>query len=72
LILRASRDPALQMWPIEFEKLSPAVNGAILAGAAVLMWLAGTRLSRHAEAVAVRTGLGQAFVGMILLGVAAS
>lgn len=43
-------------------------NLAIFAVAAAVVWLAGTRLSRGADAIADRTGLGQAFVGALLLG----
>lgn len=43
-------------------------NLAIFTVAAVVVWLAGTRLSRGADAIADRTGLGQAFVGALLLG----
>lgn len=39
---------------------------------AVVVWIAGTRLSSGAEAVAERTGLGQAFIGALLLGGATS
>lgn len=38
----------------------------IVAGAAV--WLAGTRLSGYVEAISERTGLGEAFLGALLLG----
>jgi cation:H+ antiporter len=42
-----------------------------LVGAAVI-WIAGTRLAVYADAIADSTGLGQAFVGLVLLGFAAS
>ena len=42
-------------------------------GAAVLaVWISGTALSRHADAIASRTGLGHAFTGVLLLGAATS
>ena len=34
----------------------------------MFIWVAGTRLVRYLDAIAVKTGLGQAFVGMLLLG----
>jgi cation:H+ antiporter len=43
-------------------------NGALFALAAGLVWLAGTRLARYAAAIGDRTGLEQAFAGMLLLG----
>lgn len=33
-----------------------------------MVWLAGGRIARHANAIAERTGIGKAFLGMILLG----
>lgn len=40
----------------------------LFAAAAALIWAAGTRLARHADVVAERTGLGSVFVGTLLLG----
>ena len=45
---------------------------AVFCAGAVIVWAAGTRLSRGADAIADRTGLGQAFVGALLLGGATS
>lgn len=36
--------------------------------AAAAVWAAGTRLSRYADAIAERSGLGQALIGVLLLG----
>lgn len=44
------------------------INSLIFMVAAVFIWFAGTRLVRYLDAIAVKTGLGQAFVGMLLLG----
>ena len=44
------------------------INSLIFLVAAVFIWFVGTRLVRHLDAIAVKTGLGQAFVGMLLLG----
>lgn len=52
-------------WP-----LGPAV-GAFALAAAVIAW-AGTRLSGYADELADRTGLGEAFVGAVLLGATTS
>lgn len=56
----------------DFQSLSVSLNLAIFAAAAVLVWVAGTRLARYVDAVGDRTGLGEAFLGMVMLGVATS
>jgi cation:H+ antiporter len=38
----------------------------------VLVWISGTRLARYADEIGGRTSLSQAFLGMMLLGVATS
>ena len=43
-------------------------NLAIFIGAAAVVWLSGTRLTRYTDGIAARTGMGQAFAGMLLLG----
>jgi cation:H+ antiporter len=48
-------------WPL-------AANLALFAVEAALVWLGGVKLSAHAKAIANRTGAGQAFVGIVLLG----
>lgn len=48
------------------------INVLIFAGAAVVVWLAGTRLASVVDRIGDRTGLGQAFLGLALLGVATS
>ncbi len=48
------------------------VNLSLFVGAAVMVWVAGTRLAGYAEAVGERTHLSHAFLGMVLLGVATS
>ena len=40
----------------------------IMSAAAALVWLAGTRLVGLVDEIAGRTGIGQAFAGMLLLG----
>jgi cation:H+ antiporter len=44
----------------------------IFAAASALIWWAGTRLERLADALSTRTGMGQAFTGMLLLAAATS
>ena len=44
------------------------VNAAIFVAAGVVVWFAGVRLTRHLDAIALRTGMNHAFVGMLLLG----
>ncbi len=43
-------------------------NVLIFATAAVCVWRAGSRLTGYLDAIADRTGIGQAFAGMLLLG----
>ena len=57
---------------IEFRSFSIWINVAIFAVAAGLVWMAGTRLARYADAIAARTRLTRAFLGLILLGIATS
>jgi len=51
-----------------FESLPLAANLAVFAAAAAVVWAAGTRIARYADAIATKTGLGRAFLGMVLLG----
>lgn len=44
------------------------LNAGIFLAAAVVIWLAGTRLVAAVDRIAARTGMGQAFAGMLLLG----
>ena len=53
---------------IEFAGLGLAANLAIFAAAAAMVWMAGVRITRYANVISVRTGMGQALVGMLLLG----
>lgn len=40
----------------------------LFAGSAAAVWVTGTRLTGYVDGVAKKTGLGQAFTGMLLLG----
>jgi cation:H+ antiporter len=48
------------------------LNAALFAVAAAVIWHAGTRLEHYADAISKRTGLGEAFTGMLLLATATS
>jgi cation:H+ antiporter len=54
--------PTLPLWQ----------NLGIVAAGAVLVWLAGTRLSSYAEQISRRTRLTEAIAGLLLLGFATS
>lgn len=53
---------------MNFGGLSLWINVALFAASAALVWGAGSRLARYADAIAERTGIGREFLGMILLG----
>lgn len=57
---------------LDFQALPVWSTLAIFAVAAVMVWLAGTRLAGYADAIGDRTRLSQAFLGMVFLGVATS
>ncbi len=52
---------------VDFTELAPWQNGLVFAVAAAAVWGAGTRLPRVVAAIADRTGLGEAFLGLVLL-----
>ena len=51
-----------------FDQLSLGVNIGVFAAAAVVVWMAGTKLSAYVDEYADRTGLGKAFAGALILG----
>lgn len=51
----------LSGWPI-------GINIGIFAVSAAIVWIAGTRMVRLVDRLARRTGMGQGFAGMLLLG----
>jgi cation:H+ antiporter len=57
---------------LSFESYSLWLNAIIFAFSAMLIWVAGTFLERYADAISERTGLGQAFTGLLLLSTATS
>jgi cation:H+ antiporter len=60
------------MNPIDFRALPLVANLGIFAVAAAIVWAAGTRLAAYADEIGGRTNLSQAFLGMMLLGMATS
>lgn len=44
------------------------MNGLAFLTAAIIVWKAGAQLTRTLDAISQKTGLGEAFVGMLLLG----
>jgi cation:H+ antiporter len=57
---------------VDFRTLPLWLNEALFAGGGVIVWIAGTRLARYADAIGDRTGISKAFLGLVLLGVATS
>ena len=53
---------------IDFESLSLTVSVAIFVAGAILIWISGAPLSKLADQLAEQTGLGRAFIGLLLLG----
>lgn len=53
---------------LEFSSHPLWLNLIVFAVAAAVVWGAGTRITRYANAIAGRTGIGRAFLGMVLLG----
>lgn len=51
-----------------FANYSIWINIGVFVLAAAAVWWAGTRLTRYADAISEMTGLGQALIGMLLLG----
>jgi cation:H+ antiporter len=51
-----------------FTALPLWTNAAIFLGAAAVVWFAGARLARYADAIAEKTGLGREMLGVLMLG----
>lgn len=56
------------MVPIDIASLPVPALAAVMAAAATLVWIAGTKITHYVDAIARRTGIGEAFAGMLLLG----
>jgi cation:H+ antiporter len=52
---------------IDLTQFNIAINLALFAAAATAVWIAGTRLIAYANALSVKTGIGHAVIGMVLL-----
>ena len=50
------------------ENFPIAVNIGLFVAAGIVVWFAGTRLARYADAFSEKTGIGRVAVGMMLLG----
>ena len=57
---------------LDFQTYPIPLNLALFAVAAGIVWLVGTRLSSLADQLAEQSGLGQGFVGLVLLAVTTS
>ena len=55
------------MLGIDFDALPLAWNVVLFAIGAACVWVAGNRLARYADALAEATGVGRAFLGLVLL-----
>jgi cation:H+ antiporter len=51
-----------------FADTSLVINAAIFVASATAVWFAGARLAGYADAIAARTGIGRAAIGVLLLG----
>lgn len=57
---------------LDFKSLPLWGNVAVLSVSGVVVWLAGLKLARLAEAISAKTGLSKVIAGALLLGVATS
>lgn len=53
---------------VDFTQFGILANVAIFVVAAALVWIAGSRITRYANVISQKTGIGQAFIGLLLLG----
>lgn len=60
-------DPKVTVFGIDFASLPTALNGLLFVLGGVAIWFAGARLALYADALAELTGIGRAFLGMVLL-----
>ena len=52
----------------DFSSLGLTANRAIFAAAAGIVWFSGYKLAEYLDGIAGKTGLSEAFVGMLLMG----
>lgn len=60
------------MSPIDFHSLPMVANLGVFVAAGLVVWFAGHRLAHAVDLIGQRTGLSQAMLGLVLLGVATS
>jgi cation:H+ antiporter len=53
---------------VDFAAMGLPINLAFFAAAALAVWFAGVRITRYANVISDKTGMGQALVGLLLLG----
>lgn len=53
---------------LDFTAFSLWINLLVFAIAAAAVWAAGSRLTRYLDVIADKTGMGEAFTGMLLMG----
>jgi cation:H+ antiporter len=53
---------------LDFKNYPLWINIAVFAVSAALVWVTGIRLARYADSISRRTGIGQAVIGLLLLG----
>lgn len=53
---------------LDFAAFSLWINLSVFAIAAAAVWWAGSRLTRYLDVIAEKTGMGEAFAGMLLMG----
>ena len=51
----------------DFSSAGLPTNIVLFATAAIVVWIAGTKIAKYADQIAERTGLGQAMMGLFLL-----
>ncbi len=52
----------------DFEQWSLWLLAGVFAASAAVVWAAGSRLAGYVDSISGRTGMGQGFAGMVLLG----
>lgn len=56
------------MIPLDFNSYPLWIGIAVFAVSAGVVWIAGTRVSRYADTISRQSGIGQAMIGLVLLG----
>jgi cation:H+ antiporter len=57
---------------MKFDSWALPLLAGVFVGAAIAVWITGTRLARLANAISGKTGIGQAAIGLVLLGAVTS